>query len=59
MGEGIVRELEIHMYTLLYFKWTTSKDLQRMLLNAMWQPGWEGSLRENGYMLYISLKRKM
>ena len=20
------------------------------LLNVMWQPGWEGSLRENGYM---------
>lgn len=23
---------------------------QRTLLNAMWQSGWEGSLRENGYM---------
>ena len=59
MGEGIVRELEINMYTLLYSKWTTRKDLQGTLLNAMWRPGWEGSLRENGYILYISLKRKM
>ena len=23
---------------------------QGTLLNAMWQPGWEGSLGENGYM---------
>ena len=23
------------------------------LLNVMWQPGWEGSLRKNGYM-YLS-----
>ena len=59
VGEGIVRELEINMYTLLYSKWTTRKDLQGTLLNAMWRPGWEGSLWENGYILYISLKRKM
>ena len=26
-GEGIVREFGINMYTLLYFKWITSKDL--------------------------------
>ena len=26
-GEGIVREFEINMYTLLYFKWITKKDL--------------------------------
>ena len=26
-GKGIVREFEIDMYTLLYFKWVTSKDL--------------------------------
>ena len=25
--EGIVRELETDMYTLLYFKWITSEDL--------------------------------
>ena len=26
-GEGIVREFGINMYTLLYFKWITNKDL--------------------------------
>ena len=26
-GEGIVREFEIDMYTLLYLKWITNKDL--------------------------------
>ena len=26
-GEGIVREFGMDMYTLLYFKWITSKDL--------------------------------
>ena len=25
--EGVVREFGIHMYTLLYLKWTTNKDL--------------------------------
>ena len=37
------------MYTLLYLKCVTSKDLGT-LLNVMWQPAWEGSLRENGCM---------
>ena len=50
MGEGIVKEFGMDMHTLLYLKWITSKDLQGTLLNAMWQPGWEGSLEENGYM---------
>ena len=27
MGEGIVREFGIDMYTLLYLRWITSKDL--------------------------------
>ena len=52
-GEGTVRELGIDMYTLLYLKWITNKDYciaQGTLLNVMWQPGWEGSLGENGYM---------
>ena len=26
IGEGIVREFGIDMYTLLYFKWITNKD---------------------------------
>ena len=32
------------MYTLLYFKWITNKDLLYStgnLLSVMWQPGWE------------------
>ena len=49
--EGIVREFGMHMYSLLYVKWITNKELlYRTLLNAMWLPGWEGSLGENGYM---------
>ena len=27
LGEGMVREFEMDMYTLLYFKWITNKDL--------------------------------
>ena len=27
VGEGTVREFGINMYTLLYFKWITNKDL--------------------------------
>ena len=52
MGEGIVRESGMGMDTKLYLTWRTSKDLlvQGSLLNVMWQPGWEGSLGENGYM---------
>ena len=49
MGEGIVREFGINMYTLLYLKWITDKVLLYREL-CMWQPGWEGSLKENGYM---------
>ena len=40
-------------YTLLFFKWITKKDLlytQGALLSVAWQPGWGGSLGENGYM---------
>ena len=50
-GEGIVRELGMDMYILLYLKWITNKDLLRAhgtLLSVMWQPEWEGSLGENG-----------
>ena len=49
-GEWIVRDFRIIMYTPLYLKWITSKDL----LYSTWcsaqccvQPGWEGRLREN------------
>ena len=40
------------MYTLLYLKRITNKDLlaaQGTLLNVMWQPEWEGRLGEKGY----------
>ena len=36
------------MYTLLYLKQITNKDYCIALLNVMWQPGWEGSVEENG-----------
>ena len=39
------------MHTLLYFKWITNRDLLYITWNSvMWQPEWEGGLRENGYM---------
>ena len=37
-------------YTLLYLKWINNCIAHGTLLNIMWQPGWEGSLGENGYM---------
>ena len=53
--EGIVREFGMDMYTLLYFKWITNRDLPciehgTLLLKVTWQPGWEGSLGANGHM---------
>ena len=43
------------MYTLLCLKWETNKVLlyntaYGTQLNVMRQPGWEGTLGENGYM---------
>ena len=41
------------MFTLLYLKWIINKDLliaDETLLSATWQPGWEKSLAENGYI---------
>ena len=41
------------LYTLLYLKWINNKVLLYRTGNAahvMWQSGWEGSLRENGYI---------
>ena len=34
-----------HVHTAVF-----KMDSQQGLLNVMWQPGWEGSLGENGYM---------
>ena len=45
------------LLTPLYLKWITNRSYciaQRTLLNVMWQPGWEGSLGENGY-IYICI----
>ena len=53
MGEGIVREFGMDMYTLLCLKWITDRDLlysTGALLSVTWQPGWKGSLEEHGYM---------
>ena len=53
MEEGIVRELGIDMYTLLYLKWITNKDLLYSTWNsvqcdvAAWMGGEFG---ENEYM---------
>ena len=52
-GEGTAREFGMDMYTPLYLKWTPNKDLlysTGSLLSVLWQPGWEGSSGENGYM---------
>ena len=48
-SDGIVKEFGMNV---LYLKWIANKDLraQGTLLNAMWQPGWEGSVAEEGYM---------
>ena len=43
--EGVVREFDTNIYTLLYLKCITGKVLlysTGTLLNVMWQPGWEG-----------------
>ena len=56
-GEGLVRELGIYTYPLLYLKCITNKVhhiAQGTLLNVMWQPGWEGNLGENGNMYVYS-----
>ena len=53
MRGRIVREFGMDIYTLLYLKWIINKDLLYSTQNSaqiMWQPGWEGSLGENGYM---------
>ena len=53
MQGGIVREFGMDMYTLLYLKLITNKGYyiaHETLLSVMWQIGWEGSLRKNGYL---------
>ena len=43
VGEGIVREFVMVMYTLLSIKWITNKDCctaDGALLSGTWHPGW-------------------
>ena len=47
---GIVREIGVNMYTLLYLKEIINKDLLYSTWNSAQYYGWEGSLGENGYM---------
>ena len=52
-GDGMDGEFGMVMYTLLYLKWITNKDLLYRTWNSAWcygQPEWEGSLEENGFM---------
>ena len=53
-AEAIVREFGMDMYILLYLKWITNKDLHWTMFSVIWQPGWEGSLGENG-CVYVLL----
>ena len=52
MGEGIVRQFGMDMYTVLYLKWITNKDLRSSTGNsarcyeAAWRGGESG---EKGY----------
>ena len=51
-GEGIVREFGKIMYTLLYSKWITNKDLLYSTRNSVqcYVAGWmAGKFGENGY----------
>ena len=48
VGSSQTRD-QTHIHMLLYLKQITKKG-QGTLLNVMWQPGWERSLRDNGYI---------
>ena len=52
-GKEIVRAFGMNTHTLLHFKWITNKDLLYSTQNSVhvtWQPGWEASMWENGYV---------
>ena len=52
-GEGIVREFGMDMYTLLYLKWITNKDLMYSTWNSAQcyvAASMGGCLGENGYV---------
>ena len=53
MKEEIVRELGMDMRTQIYVKWIAKRTYyiaHGTLLSVTGQPGWEGSLGENGYV---------
>ena len=56
MKEWINKMWSIHMYTLLYLKWTTNRDLLGSTWNSahnvMWHPGWEGSWERRLHGMY-------
>ena len=52
----IVREFEIDMYTLIYLKMITNKDLLYsigILFNILQQPIWEKNLKEEWIYVYL------
>ena len=52
MGEEIITELGMNMFTLLYLKWITNKGLLYSIGNSAqyYVAAWVGVLGENGYM---------
>ena len=47
MGDGILKEFGVDMYSLLHLKWIINKDLPYSTWNSAQcyvQPGWKGSL---------------
>ena len=50
-GEGLVKDFEKVMYTVLYLKWKTNKNL---LYSTWLAPGWEGALGKNRYLYMYS-----
>ena len=52
MGEEIITEFEMNMFTLLYLKWITNKGLLYSTGNSAqyYVAAWMGVLGENGYM---------
>ena len=53
--EGTVREFEMDMYTLLYLKWITNKDLlQHLELCSMLYAAWRGG-KFGGEHIHVSI----
>ena len=55
-GRQIVREFGMDMYTQLYLKWITNRDLLSStgtLLRVAWQPAGEGSLCIHGWVALL------